>query len=290
MNMMERLKKTSTIKDAAIMVESKFFEEEDLVSTPIPAINIALSGDVNGGFGSGLISWCGPSKHFKTCFTLIMVKAYLDKHSDGVCIFFDSEFGASNEYFASFGIDTGRVFHIPILNIEELKFEIMKQLEEIKRNDHVIIALDSLGNLASLKEIDDALNEKSTADMTRAKQIKSLFRMVNPILSVKNIPMVIVNHTYKQIGCLESNTKIQTVNGNIPIKDIKIGDKVYTNNGVETVEYVYKPKEIPTHGKKYLKVNFDDGTSVNCTDNHEFLDVNENWIKAGDFTTETLLM
>jgi len=36
--------------------------------------------------------------------------------------------------------------------------------------------------------------------MTRAKQIKSLFRMVTPHLTLKDIPMVVVNHTYMEIG------------------------------------------------------------------------------------------
>ncbi len=36
--------------------------------------------------------------------------------------------------------------------------------------------------------------------MSRAKQIKSLFRMVTPHLTLKDIPMVVVNHTYKEIG------------------------------------------------------------------------------------------
>jgi hypothetical protein len=36
--------------------------------------------------------------------------------------------------------------------------------------------------------------------MTRAKQIKSLFRMITPHLTIKDIPMVVVNHTYKEIG------------------------------------------------------------------------------------------
>ena len=35
---------------------------------------------------------------------------------------------------------------------------------------------------------------------SRAKAFKSLFRMVTPYLSMKNIPMIAVNHTYKEIG------------------------------------------------------------------------------------------
>jgi hypothetical protein len=72
----------------------------------------------------------------------------------------------------------------------------MKQLEGIERGDRVMIIIDSIGNLASKKEVEDALDGKSVADMSRAKQIKSLFRMVTPHLTLKDIPMVVVNHTY----------------------------------------------------------------------------------------------
>jgi hypothetical protein len=54
--------------------------------------------------------------------------------------------------------------------------------------------------LASKKEVDDALDGKSVADMSRAKQLKSLFRMITPHMTLKDIPMVVVNHTYKEIG------------------------------------------------------------------------------------------
>ena len=36
--------------------------------------------------------------------------------------------------------------------------------------------------------------------MSRAKQLKSLFRMVTPHLTLKDVPMIVVNHTYKEIG------------------------------------------------------------------------------------------
>ena len=70
----------------------------------------------------------------------------------------------------------------------------------IERGDHLIIVIDSIGNAASKKEVDDALDGKSAADMTRAKAMKSLFRMITPHLTLKDIPMVVVNHTYMEIG------------------------------------------------------------------------------------------
>jgi RecA/RadA recombinase len=163
-------------------------------------INVALSGSVDGGLTPGLTMLAGPSKHFKTGFALLMASAYLKKYEDGVVLFYDSEFGTPQSYFKTFGIPMDSVVHTPIMDVEELKFDIMKQLTNIERSEHVCIIIDSIGNLASKKEVEDTLNEKSVADMSRAKQLKSLFRMVTPYLTMKDIPMVVVNHTYMEIG------------------------------------------------------------------------------------------
>lgn len=196
-DLLNKLRKNTTIKDSDILADSKFFNAKDMIATTVPAINIALSGKINGGFVPGLTIWAGPSKHFKTSFSLLMAKAYMDKYSDAVMLFYDSEFGTPQSYFDSFGIDTSRVLHTPVTDVEQLKFDIMQQFGEIKRGDHVIVVIDSVGNLASKKEVEDALKQNSAADMTRAKQLKSLFRMVTPHLNLKDIPLVVVNHTYQ---------------------------------------------------------------------------------------------
>ena len=200
MSIMDKLKKNSKIKSSDILSESKFFTEKDMTPTSVPMVNVALSGSVDGGVTPGLTVLAGPSKHFKTSFALLMAGAYLDRHPDAIMLFYDSEFGSPQSYFEQFGIDTSRILHTPIANVEELKFDIIAQLEAIDREDKVIIVIDSIGNLASKKELDDAINEKSVADMSRAKALKGLFRMCTPYLAMKNIPMLAVNHTYKEIG------------------------------------------------------------------------------------------
>jgi hypothetical protein len=81
-----------------------------------------------------------------------------------------------------------------------LKFDLINQLDNIERKDKVIIMIDSIGNLASKKELDDTFSEKSVADMSRAKALKGLFRMTTPYLTMKDIPLLAVNHTYQEIG------------------------------------------------------------------------------------------
>ena len=200
MGIMDKLAKNSRIKESSQLDKSKLFSNKVMVKTPVPMINVALSGDPDGGLSSGLTVLAGPSKHFKTSFALLMAAAYLDKYEDAVLLFYDSEFGSPQQYFKSFGIDTSRVLHSPITNVEELKFDLINQLENIERKDKVIIVIDSIGNLASIKELTDAMNEKSVADMSRAKALKGLFRMTTPYLTMRDIPLIAVNHTYQEIG------------------------------------------------------------------------------------------
>ena len=200
MSIMNKLKKNSKIKDTAILSESVLFSEKDMISTNVPMVNVALSGSIDGGLAPGLTVLAGPSKHFKTSFALLMAAAYLKKYEDAVMLFYDSEFGSPQAYFEQFGIDTARVLHTPITDVEQLKFDLVSQLDHIERGDRVVVVIDSIGNLASKKELEDALNEKSVADMSRAKALKGLFRMVTPYLAMKNIPLLAINHTYKEIG------------------------------------------------------------------------------------------
>ena len=200
MSLRDKLIKNSTIELTNTLADSKIFTKKDMVPTTVPMINVALSGSVDGGITPGLTMLAGPSKHFKTGFALLLASAFLKKYPDGIILFYDSEFGTPQEYFKTFKIPFDSVVHTPITDIEELKFDIMSQRKELGRNDHVMIIIDSIGNLASKKEVEDALEGKSVADMTRAKQLKSLFRMITPHLTIKDIPMVVVNHTYMEIG------------------------------------------------------------------------------------------
>ena len=196
-DLLNKIKKNSTIKDTAILNRSKIYNEKDMVPTPVPMINVALSGSVDGGLTAGLTVLAGPSKHFKSAFALIIAAAYQKKYPDGVVLFYDSEFGTPQSYYETFGVDMERVIHTPITDAEVLKHDIVNQLNNIVRGDKVLIIIDSMGNLASKKELDDALSGNSAADMTRAKAFKGLFRMVTPLLTLKDIPLIAINHTYK---------------------------------------------------------------------------------------------
>jgi len=264
MSIMDKLKKNSKIKTSSVLSESKFFNEKDMVSTPVPMVNVALSGSIDGGVTPGLTVLAGPSKHFKTSFALLMAGAYLKKYDDAIILFYDSEFGSPQSYFEMFGIDTSRILHTPIANVEELKFDLINQLESIDRNDKVIVVIDSIGNLASKKELDDAINEKSVADMSRAKALKGLFRMSTPYLAMKDIPMLAINHTYQEIGLfpkavVSGGTGIYYSADNIWIlgrRQNKTGTEI---TGYDFVINVEKSRYVKEKSKIPISVSWDGG-------------------------------
>ena len=200
MSLLDKMLKAGSVKGSSVLAKSSFFNDKDPIKTELPIVNIAFCGSLDGGLLPGLTVLAGASKSFKTLLGLYCMKAYLNKYSDSVAILYDSEYGVTPDYLESFDIDINRVIHVPIEDVEQLKFDATKRLNEIDKGDKVFIMIDSVGNLASRKEVEDAENEKSVADMSRAKQLKSLFRIITPKLTGKDIPMVAINHTYKEIG------------------------------------------------------------------------------------------
>ena len=264
MSLMAKLQKSSKIKTTAVLSESPIFNEKEFISTPVPMINVALSGEIDSGLTSGLTVLAGPSKHFKTSFALLMASAYMKAKKDAIMLFYDSEFGSPQSYFKQFEIETDRVLHTPIANVEELKFDLVAQLEAIEKKDDVIIVIDSIGNLASKKELEDAINEKSVADMSRAKALKGLFRMVTPYLAMKNIPLLAVNHTYQEIGLFPKavvggGTGIYYSADNIWIlgrRQVKAGTEVA---GYDFIINVEKSRYVKEKSKIPISVTWDGG-------------------------------
>jgi RecA/RadA recombinase len=267
MSLLEKMKKNSTIKETSILTTSKFFTKKDVIPTSIPALNVALSGNLDGGMVPGISLFCGPSKHFKSFFCLILAKAYMDKYPDSVLVFYDCEFGTPDTYFQSLNMDTDRILHTPIMNMEEFKFDIMKHLQNITREDKIIFVVDSIGSMSSLKEGVDAIEGKSTQDMTRAKQMKSIFRMVTPYLVRNDIPLVAVNHIYMEQGSMYPKTIVSGGTGiYLSADNIYIMGRQQEKEGTEVTGYnfiinIEKSRHVREKSKIPISVKFEGGIS-----------------------------
>ncbi|MCB1713298.1 MAG: hypothetical protein KDH96_12760, partial [Candidatus Riesia sp.] len=194
-------------------------------------------------------------------------------------IYIDTEFAVEKSDFDMFGVNTSdpKKFMLMRSNkVENIKIFLTQLIEELKiqkKNgidvSKTIIMLDSIGQLASVKEVEDALEGKNKQDMTRAKSIKSLFRIISSDLGYLNIPMVATNHVYL---CLTGDHEVLKSDGSfICIKDLKEGDIIKTLNGDKPVEKTVKYEKSPI-----VKITLEDGYEIRCTPEHKFL-VKEKW-------------
>jgi intein/homing endonuclease len=85
-------------------------------------------------------------------------------------------------------------------------------------------------------------------------------------------------------GCFAGDTEVKVIDGYKKIQDIVAGDKVFTINektGKEEIQEVNCLYEYDSSGKDMVEVNFENGETIICTADHEFL-INGKWIKAED--------
>ena len=98
----------------------------------------------------------------------------------------------------------------------------MAFLDEVEKEPELhgkfIIPIDSLGNLASSKEIADAEANKGAMDMgLRAKQLKSMMRIITYKAAVTGTTIICSNHTYADPGALHPTLVKQQAGGSGPM-------------------------------------------------------------------------
>lgn len=193
------LKKAGKDSKISVLSESHFFDKDVIFRSITPAINMMLAGDFDGGVTPGLYQVVGDSRTFKTNFCVSLVDDFLNEDPEHVVLFFDSEFGSKSS-FNSFKVDKTRIIHYAMENIEDLKFKLAQALDEVQLGEgKVMIFIDSVSQLASKKEVENALNENAAADLTRARELNSFFRIVTPKLMLKKIPCFFINSYYDSI-------------------------------------------------------------------------------------------
>lgn len=165
-------------------------------------MNAQVSGSIYNGIPSNKLTViAGPSGVGKSFFALAAVKQFMIDYPEGEVAYFDSEAAFTQEMFESREIDTSRIAMIPVSTLDEFKFQCLRVLNDYeaipeKDRPRLMLVLDSLGNLATVKEMNDATEGKSVQDMSRGRAIRSLFRVITLKMGKLNVPMVCTNHTY----------------------------------------------------------------------------------------------
>lgn len=179
---------------------------ESFVDSGSYILNALVSGSIFGGIPSNKITAiAGESGTGKTFFCLSVVKNFLNIDPDAGVIYFETESAISKSMIENRGIDSKRMVIFPVDTIEEFRTQsvriIDKYMEQPKEDRKpLMFVLDSLGMLATNKEVEDASNDKNVRDMTKAQLVKSVFRILTLKLGKANIPMLVTNHTYDVVG------------------------------------------------------------------------------------------
>ena len=181
---------------AGMMDASNYGDKEVICQTNVPMLNVMLGGDLDGGITCGVTQIVGDSRTFKTNLIIEMIASYLDHDPTAICVFFDCEFGAMKAFENRCGDNINRIIHIPFEDLEDLKFQMTKMLDDVKRGEKVIFFIDSISQVASKKEVANALVSNEAKDMTRAAEMNSFFRIITPKLNIRNIPCYVVNSYY----------------------------------------------------------------------------------------------
>jgi RecA/RadA recombinase len=177
----------------------------EFIDTGCYILNAVIgNGDIFGGMPKGKrVAFAGPSSTGKSLLTAHVAKSYLKEVEGSHLVAFETEGASFFDMMKSIDIDQDRVTIIPTSTVEKFKHNITKLLKSITDerkegiNNEYIFLLDSLGMLATEKETNDALEGKYVADMTRAKTIRSIFRIISLDLFRLQIPFLIVNHSYE---------------------------------------------------------------------------------------------
>jgi len=187
----------------SVMEQSNFSEVTEWIDTGNYHLNACISGSLFGGWPNNRsCSVAGPSGTGKTFLVLNSIKRAIDMGYS--IIYYDSEAAVDKSTMTKFGIDTTKVNYQPVNTVQEFRQSvttITRRMQEAKRDGadipKVMIILDSAGNLATQKEIDDAVSGNEKADMTRSKILKSIFRIIMTPMADLKIPFIFTNHTYQ---------------------------------------------------------------------------------------------
>ena len=208
---------------------------ETFVDTGSYIFNALVSGSIYGGIPSNKITaLAGESGTGKTFFCLSVVRNFLDLDPDAGVIYFETESAISRNMVESRGIDSKRMVIFPVNTVEEFRTQAVRIIDKYMESPKderkpLMFVLDSLGMLATNKEVEDASNDKNVRDMTKAQLIKSCFRILTLKLGKANIPMLVTNHTYDVVGAY------------VPTKEMGGGSGL--KYSASTIVYLGKKKE-----------------------------------------------
>lgn len=176
------------------------------IDTGCYVLNALISGSIFGGMPDNkVLCIAGSSSTGKSFIALGIVKHFLDSNPDAGVIYYDTESAITRRMMDERGIDSRRVIIGEPQTLQDFRTKAITFLEKYSAapadsRPPLLMVLDSLGMLSSLKEMSDTAEGKDTRDMTKAQLIRGLFRVLRLKLAKLHVPMIVTGHTYTVVG------------------------------------------------------------------------------------------
>ena len=283
---------------AEVLSDSKMAVITDYISTGNYMLNACITGSLFKGapVGRALVlsgdPGCGKSFLAVSLCREAQKKGYTP-------VYLDSEGAIDIEFIKRLGCDVSNFIIRQVTTISEVSTFLSNFLAKVNsfpegEKPKIVIVLDSLSNLTSDKEMKDILEATGKKDMTKAQDIKALFRTNATAIAKAKALFVVCSHVYstqvlfaKKVvsgGCLVGGEKIRTSNGVKNIEDVVEGDIVVSHDA--TLRKVLKTFKFK---KSVVSLSFEVVTetgvakTITCSFDHKFLtDEDGVWTRAID--------
>lgn len=284
---------------AEILSESKSAVISDYISTGNYMLNACMTGSIFRGAPTGrVVTLVGEAATGKSYLAVSMCREAQKKGYTPV--YLDSEGSIDVDFVKRLGCDTSNFVIRQVTTISEVSTFLSNFLAKVNSmpedgRPKLIFVLDSLGNLTSDKELKDTIEANGKRDMTKAQEIKALFRTNMTAITKAKALFVVCSHVYttqdlfaKKIvsgGCLVAGEEIVTRDGYKKIEDVIEGDYVLTRDGTfrEVLKTFHFKKRVISFSFDTL-AEIDEPLSISCSFDHMFLteSCNDGWTKASE--------
>lgn len=198
-------------------------KETTWIDTGCYSYNALISGDLSKGFPTNRVFMlAGEEAVGKTFFGIFgFCKPLVEQ---GYFIYYiDTENAVDDNLLEGFGLPKGSFKILREDVVEETRTRvdsILTKLEDAKGRKAInankcAFVLDSQGMLDSLKSRKDTESENYVNDMTLQKELKKFYKTIVKRLGDLDIPMLVTNHVYANIGGYGSATKVAGGSGGL---------------------------------------------------------------------------
>jgi len=189
-----RILKISKNENAYLLTEDR--PPETYIDTGNLALNALISGDPFLGIPTNaIIQFAGKESTGKSFFSLEIVKQA--QKIGYTVLYYDTEGAQRKSALLGRGIIPELFIQSHFNLIKPLQTDILNILKTVDaKKDKLLIVIDSIGMLNSSKQMNDAVTGNDKQDMTKQKELSGLFTTMTSDASLKNVPIIVINHVY----------------------------------------------------------------------------------------------